>query len=60
MEDRIRQKLVNFLYEVVNHIIINESEEIWAATCDFHQCGIFTSIGSDEPVQPPFKLKSSK
>ena len=23
--------------------------------CDFQQCGILTSVDSDEPVQPPFK-----
>ena len=28
-----------------------------AVTCDFQQCGILTSVDSDEPVQPPFKLK---
>ena len=28
----------------------------WAAT----QCGILTSVDSDEPVQPPFKLTNSK
>ena len=33
---------------------------IWAATCDFQQCGIYTSVDSDEPVQPPFKLRNSK
>ena len=30
---------------------------------DFQQCGIFTSVSSvysDEPVQPPFKLRNSK
>ena len=27
---------------------------------DFKQCGILTSIDSDEPVQPPFKLRNSK
>ena len=27
-------------------------------TCDFQQCGILTSVGSHEPVQPPFKLKN--
>ena len=32
----------------------------WADTCDFQQCGIFTSVDSDEPVQPPFKLWNSK
>ena len=31
-----------------------------AATCDFQQCGFLTSVDSDEPVQPPFKLGSSK
>ena len=29
-------------------------------TCDFQQCGILTSVDSDEPVQPPFKLINSK
>ena len=32
----------------------------WAATCDFQQCGILTSVDSDEPVQLPFKLRNSK
>ena len=27
---------------------------------DFQQCGVLTSVDSDEPVQPPFKLRSSK
>ena len=31
-----------------------------SATCDFQQCGILTSVDSDEPVQPPFKLIKSK
>ena len=26
--------------------------------CDFQQCGILTSVDSDEPVQPPFKLRN--
>ena len=26
-----------------------------AATCDFQQCAILTSVDSDELVQPPFK-----
>ena len=25
----------------------------WAATYDFQQCGILTSVDSDEPAQPP-------
>ena len=32
----------------------------WAVTCDFQQCGILTSVDSDEPVRPLFKLKTSK
>ena len=31
-----------------------------AMTCDFQQCGILTSVDSDEPWQPPFKLRNSK
>ena len=32
----------------------------WAATCDFQQCGILTSVDSEEPLQPHFKLRNSK
>ena len=32
----------------------------WAATCDIHQCGILASVDSDEPVQPPIRLRNSK
>ena len=27
--------------------------------CDSQQCGILTSVDSDEPVQPAFKLRNS-
>ena len=37
-----------------------ESTSIWAVICDFQECGILTSVDSDEPVQPPFKLRHSK
>ena len=33
---------------------------IGAVTHDFQQCGILTSVDSDQPVQPPFKLRNSK
>ena len=29
-------------------------------TRDFQQCGILTSVDSDEPVQPPFQLRTLK
>ena len=32
----------------------------WAVTCDFQQCGILTCVDSDEPLQPPFKLRNSE
>ena len=35
-------------------------QTIWTMTRDFQQCGISTSVDSDEPVQPPFKLRNSK
>ena len=28
--------------------------------CDNQQCGILTSVDSDEPVEPPFKLRNSE
>ena len=31
-----------------------------ASTCDFQQSGILTSVDSDEPLQPPFKLRNAK
>ena len=37
-----------------------ETDNNWAVTCDFQQCGILTSEDSEEPVQPPFKLRNSK
>ena len=33
---------------------------IWASACDFQQFDILTSVDSDEPVQPPFKLRNFK
>ena len=29
-----------------------------AMTCGFRKCGILTSVESDEPVQPPLKLRN--
>ena len=34
--------------------------KIWAVAWDFQQFDILTSVDSDEPVQPPFKLRTSK
>ena len=31
-----------------------------AVTCDFQQLGILTSVDSDEPLQPPVKLRNFK
>ena len=39
-------------------IIVTETK--WAATWDFQQCGILTSVDSEEPVKPHFKLTNSK
>ena len=33
---------------------------IWGSACDFQQCGILTCVDSDDPLQPPFKLRNSK
>ena len=34
--------------------------DIWAVSCDFQQCGTLTCEDAKEPVQPLFKLRSSK
>ena len=31
-----------------------------SVTCDFQQCGILTSVESNEPVHSPYKLRNSK
>ena len=45
-------------------ITVNTQEpvcmNIWAVKCDFQQCGILTSVDSDELVLPPFKLRDSR
>ena len=33
---------------------------IRAPTCDFQQCVFLTSVDSEEPMQPPVKLRNSK
>ena len=32
---------------------------IGAVTCNFQQCGILTSVDTDEPVQPPLSYETS-
>ena len=41
-------------------LVVTEKKMIWAATCDFQHCAILSSVNSDEPVQPTFKLRHSK
>ena len=65
-----RLKWVKFHTHVINMSLVEQSTHnsellilrmyIWAVTCDFQQCGILTSVDSDEPVQPSFKLRNSK
>ena len=35
-----------------------DNKDSWAVTCDFQQCGILTSVDSNEPVQPPLNLET--
>ena len=42
------------------HTQVIISYGIWAAAWDFQQFDILTSVDSDEPVQPPVKLRNSK
>ena len=60
----------------IHHVYVNLSEDLFlykleadkktakinkvSCACDFQQSGILTSVDSDEPVQPPFRLRNSK
>ena len=35
-------------------------QRINSTTCDSQQCGVLTNVDSDDPVQPPFKLRNTK
>ena len=37
-------------------LLVLSDDNIWAVACDLQQCGILTSVDSEEHVQPPFKL----
>ena len=39
---------------------IETNQLIWAAAWDFQQFDILSSADSDDPLQPPFKLRNSK
>ena len=42
------------------HVVGGSVVYIYEPRPDFQQCGILTSVDSDEPVQPPLKLRNSK
>ena len=58
-ENHTRMDTRSFVNQPVLEAIFHR-EYIWAATCDFQQCGILTWIDSDEHVLPPIKLRNSK
>ena len=45
---------VDFLWQSFKHKL----KKNWAVTWDFQQFDILTSVDSDEPVQPSFKLET--
>ena len=48
------------LQKLIFNSLKRESDIIWAVTCGFQQFDILTSVDSEEPLQPPFKLRNSK
>ena len=51
------------LFCVPKHMVKPMSKKVMAIQAvkrDFQQCGILTSVASEEPVHPSFKLRSSK
>ena len=61
-DTQIKALLLIVFSQIVSEIKLQKSSfiKLRAATCDFQQCGILASVNSDEPVQPPFKLRNSK
>ena len=50
----------NIVFHPEEGVQLNFKFEIWSLDrCDFQQCGILTSVDSDEHVQPHFKLRNS-
>ena len=48
------------LYKLMVSSVIQLKINIWASAWNFQQFGILTCVESDEPLQPPFKLRNSK
>ena len=71
-KDRVSRVEAHIVYDMPaddSHIIlsifimppgIEYLKHNWATTSDFQQWGILTSVDSDEPVEPLFKLRNSK
>ena len=57
--DVVGNKRYLVLYLRTSHRRIQDTD-IWVVAWDFQQCSILTCVDSDEPVQPPFKLRNSK
>ena len=41
-------------------LVVSILRKFWATAWDFQQFDILTSVDSDEPLQPPVKLRNSK
>ena len=53
------RKESNQTNKTCNSLFLSLTKAILAAKCDFQQCGILTSVDSDERAQPPFKLRKT-
>ena len=53
-------KLVDYLHVQADNPWYNYYLTSKSISYEFQQCGNLTSVDSDEPVQPPFKLRNSK
>ena len=47
-------------YNKEKEFILDPHIKFWFLTCDFQQYGIVTSVDSEEPVQPHFRLRNYK
>ena len=52
--------LTKTFVDLNRYFVKNKVNTIWAMIWDIQQCGILTSVESDKPAVPPFKLGNSK
>ena len=54
------RSLARALTSLIHNVGVDEDSGQNESRRDFQQCGILTSVDTDDPMQPPFKLRNTK